>query len=172
MITTAVSGLVDRTASSTSMPERSGMLWSVSTRSKGFSLKRVTASLPPPASATSKPCFLRNPQTSSRWAGSSSTTRMRKGSAIGRLTEGKRKPEAGAAPGLAHSLDRAAVGLDDAPDDREPEPEPLGRRRHVGLEHLRKQFRGDAAPGIRHGDGQRSAGGGGADLERPARGHG
>src|SRR6266508_1515086 len=171
MITTAVSGLVDRTASSTSMPERSGMLWSVSTRSKGFSLKRVTASLPPPASATSKLCFLRNPQTSSRWAGSSSTTRMRKASAIGRLAEGKRNPEAGAAAGLAHSLDRAAVGLDDAPDDREPEPEPLGLRRHVWLEHLRKQFRGDAAPGIRHGDGQHSAGGSG-DLERPARGHG
>src|SRR3989304_1576426 len=171
MITTAVSGLVDRTASSTSRPERSGIRWSVSTRSKASCLKRGTASLPPPASTTSKPCFLRNPPTSSRWAGSSSTTRMRKGSAIARRVEREGQPEKGARAGLAPGLDPAAVGLDDAPGDGEAQPEPLGLCRHVRLEDLRKEVRGDAAPGIRHGDGQGPASGGGGDLQRPARRH-
>src|SRR3990172_7877937 len=161
MTITGVSGFWARTIPTSSRPERSGIFWSVSTRSNGSRLNCLRASRPVEARATSKPCLARKPPTSSSWAGSSSTTRMRNGSAIpsavageawGIQGKGDHEPAAGSEPAL--NLDPPAVGLHDPPGNGESKTHPLGLGRDVGLEDSGQEVRGDPLPGVFDGEDQ------------------
>src|SRR5437899_1812212 len=132
-------------------------------------MKYSSASRPFVASITSTPWLRRYSDVIERSSASSSTTNTRfepasvvvtsrllgrPGGLGGRaLDQGQLDHERRSLAGLALDGDGAAVLLDDAATERQPEPRPLARglRREEGLEDLLPDLRGNAGPGIGHG---------------------
>src|SRR5579862_1010277 len=92
---------------------------------------------------------------------------------VGSTLQGQLEDEARAGSGRAVDVDRAAVSLDDAPDDREPEarPLPVSLGRKERYEDVRKVLGGDAGAAVVNDDDHRSRRAGGelrADRHRAA----
>src|SRR6185369_12967466 len=124
--------------------------------SNGSVSNALTAAVPSLTAVTSWPAWRRPFSRTQRRLSSSSATRMRAfmvaiaGGVLLSFGDRQEARHAGAAPGGAVHLDRAAVLLENAVTDREPQPEALVLGREERIEDSRADRLGNSRPLVGH----------------------
>src|SRR5687768_4275199 len=157
-----------RRSRSRSKPLQRPRSTSKTARSIGLVSRRRKAAAGSAAETTSKPARVRANVSSSTRSWSSSTSKIVATVALPRERQGE--PDGRAAAGRALEADLAAVGLDDAPRDTEPEADPgavvAGAGAVEALEEPGLVRRRDAGPAVADAQPDGAAGARGRDADR------